>query len=55
MADKALLQDKSEFIRFGVIVGPSGSGKTSAVRELCNKYPEGGLYHEVGEPDTFVR
>ena len=43
------------FMRFGIINGPSGSGKTQAVRELCNKFPEGTLYYEVCEPSFFVK
>ena len=40
--------------RFGVIIGPSGSGKTYMIRDLCNKSPEGVLYLEITQPDTFV-
>ena len=43
------------FMRFGILSGPSGSGKTQAVRELCNKFPEGTLYYEVCEPSSFVK
>ena len=40
--------------RFGVIIGPSGSGKTTAISELCNKSPNGVLYHEVTNPVGFA-
>ena len=46
---------KTEFIRFGVVIGPSGSGgKTTAIRQLCNNWPKGMLYYEISEPRTFV-
>ena len=50
-----LIKEMPPFVRFGLIVGPSGSGKTHAVREFCNKFPEGVLYYEIGEPDGFVQ
>lgn len=40
--------------RFGLVIGPSGSGKTYAIKDLCNKYPDGVLYHEIVEPSSFV-
>ena len=39
---------------FGAIIGSSGTGKTLAVKDLCNRYPEGVLYHKVREPKRFV-
>ena len=45
---------ETEFACFGVVIGPSGSGKTSAIRDMCNKYPQGILYYEIGEPDNFI-
>ena len=50
-----LLEDKQkDSTCFGAIIGPSGTGKTLAVKDLCNRYPEGVLYHEVWEPKRFV-
>ena len=40
--------------QFGVIVGPTGTGKTEIVRTMCNKIPEGVLYHEVVESKSFT-
>ena len=39
---------------FGAIIGPTGTGKTLAVKDLCNRYPEGVLYHEVELSKCFV-
>ena len=47
--------EASQFMRFSIIIGHSGSGKTQAVRELCNKFPQGILYFEICEPNMFVR
>jgi len=41
--------------RFIVVIGPSGCGKTTAIREVCNKFPEGVVYTEIEKPGTFVR
>jgi len=38
---------------FGLLMGPPGTGKSVLVTYLCNKYPEGVLYLEVGKPLTF--
>jgi len=45
---------EANFMHFGIIIGPSRSGKTYMVMELCNKSPEGVLYHEISMPDKFV-
>lgn len=41
--------DESLFGMFGLIVGPTGTGKSTLITHLCNRYPEGVLYHHVGE------
>lgn len=38
----------------GAIIEPSRTGKTLAIKDLCNRYPEGVLYHEVREPKCYV-
>ena len=37
------IKETPPFVRFGIIIGPSESRKTHAVREFCNKFPEGVL------------
>ena len=53
IANLCLPQDVA-VTRFGVVIGPSGSGKTSIITELCNKNPQGVLYYEVRQPNSFV-
>lgn len=38
---------------FGLVVGPTGTGKTEIVRNLCNRYSHGVIYHDVREPKAF--
>ena len=45
---------EADIMRFRIVLGPSGSGKTSTVRQLCNLHPQGMLYYEISEPDTFI-
>ena len=40
--------------RIGVIIGPSGSDKSYAVQNTCHENPEGVLYFEIVNADTFV-
>ena len=44
----------TDFMWFGVVVGPSGCGKTYAIKQFCNEYPSGVLYHKVKGPSAFV-
>lgn len=44
-----------DLVCFGVVVGPSGTGKTVAVKNLCQQFPEGVLYHEISQPECFVQ
>ena len=48
------LTESKGFTHFGVIIGPSGCGKTYAVRDICNKFPTGVLYHEIEMAETFA-
>ena len=54
MTTKFLPKPEDTFTDFCFIIGPSGSGKTHAVRELCNKYPNGVLYYEITNPHALV-
>ena len=36
------------------LIGPSGTGKTLMVKDLCNRYSEGVLYHEIVQWKCFV-
>ena len=33
---------------------PSGTRKTTIVRQLCNMFPDGVLYHEIAEMENFM-
>ena len=48
------VNNKGDSTCFGVFVGPSETGNTIAVKDLCHRYPEGVLYHEISEPKSFV-
>ena len=49
-----LPQSSDEVTRFGLVIGPSGSGKSYAIKDFCNQFPEGMIYHEIVEPSSFV-
>lgn len=36
-------------------MGPSGTSKTISIKDLCQTYPEGVLYHEINELNAFVQ
>lgn len=38
---------------FGVVLGPSGIGKTTVVCSACREYPQGVIYVEITEPESF--
>ena len=38
---------------FGVILEPSGTGKTTIISNICRKHPEGVIYLEICEPESF--
>ena len=46
--------NSSDFMRFGIVVSPSGCRKTYAIKQFCNEYPSGMLYHKVKGPSAFV-